>query len=233
MGSSITSFRQVLRQAWSRRVFLIVTTATPPLPLNRLTVDYITNLRDPEWEEQERSYHETALSEVNSLVRKHNAMAPYIARRALYTRRAELDRMYNESAKEVHEELLAKLRSGKGDEPTFGSARNNDDGSVVARGSSLPSLSVWKMFKELFTWVRHIHLAFCGDLLRRLTAASGSNLAFATALMAGCVIVMAVLIVIGGGKSELQAREEPGSSGTDVPGKQRCVRAWVKFLVFG
>ena len=48
MESAITSFRQILRQAWSRRTILILTTATPPLPLERLTVDYIANLRDPE-----------------------------------------------------------------------------------------------------------------------------------------------------------------------------------------
>jgi len=154
MESSIVSFRQVLRQAWSRRVFLIVSTATPPLSLDRITVDYITNLRDPEWEEQERSYHETALSEVNSLVRKYNAMAPYIARRALYTRHVELERMYSESVKEVHGELLAKLTRGKGDEPTFGSGRNDeDDDPVVARGAPLPSMSVWTMFKESFARV--------------------------------------------------------------------------------
>ena len=153
MESAITSFRQVLRQSWSRRVFLVLTTATPPPLPDRLTVDYIMNMRDPDWEERERSYHETALGEVNSLVRKYNAMAPYIARRALYTRDVELERLYKESAKEIHEKLAAKL-SGKGDEMALGSGRNDEgDDFTNAHGASLPSLGIWAMVKGLFTWV--------------------------------------------------------------------------------
>ena len=153
MESAITSFRQILRQAWSRRTILISTTATPPLPLERLTVDYIVNLRDPEWEERERSYHETAIDEVNSLVRKHNAMAPYIARRALYVRNVELERMYKESAKEIHQKLVAKL-GGKDNETALGSGRNDEgDDFTNAHGTPLPSLSIWAMVTELFTRV--------------------------------------------------------------------------------
>ena len=152
METAVASFRQVLRQAWSRRVLLVVTTATQPPPPERLTVDYITRIRDPEWEEQERSYHETALSEVNSLVRKHNAMAPYIARRALYTRSVELDRLYKESAQEIHEKLVAKL-SGKGYE-TSGSGRGDEDDNLAnSHGASLPSIGIWAMIKEWFTRV--------------------------------------------------------------------------------
>ena len=155
MESAITSFRRVLKQAWSQQVSLVVTTATPPPSLDILTVNYIANLRDPEWEEQERFYHETALSEVNSLVRKYNAMAPFIARRALYARNIELERLYKESAEEIHEKLLTKL-SGKTDEPTFGSRRANEGEDFTnVHGISLPSLGIWAMFKELFTLVSH------------------------------------------------------------------------------
>ena len=150
MESAITSFRQVLRQAWSRRALLVVTTETPPPPLDRLTVDHIKTLRDPEWEDQERSYHETALSEVNSLVRKYNAMAPYIARRALYTRDVELERLYKESAKEIHKRLVAKLSSQGNDESTFSPTRKD---STRTHGASLPSLGIWAMVKGFFTWV--------------------------------------------------------------------------------
>ena len=111
------------------------------------------NMRDPEWEERERSYHETALGEVNSLVRKYNAMAPYIARRSLYVRNVELERLYKESAKEIHEALVAKL-SGEGNEMALGSGRNDeDDDFAKTHGATLPSLGIWAMVKELFTWV--------------------------------------------------------------------------------
>jgi len=111
------------------------------------------DLRDPEWEERERSYHENALDEVNSLVRKHNAMAPYIARRALYTLSSELERTYKESAKEIHRELIAKL-SGKSGETALGSGRDDEfDDFTNTHETSFPSLSIWAMIKELFTGV--------------------------------------------------------------------------------
>ena len=111
------------------------------------------DLRDPEWEKRERSYHEAALDEINSLVRKHNAMAPYIARRALHTLDIELERTYKESAKEIHQEVVAKL-NGKGGETMPGSGRDDEvDDFTNAHGASLPSLGIWAMVKELFTRV--------------------------------------------------------------------------------
>ena len=159
MESAIASFRQVLRQSWSRRVFLVLTTAIPPTPLDRVTVDYIMSMRDPEWEERERSYQETALGEVNSLVRKYNAMAPYIARRPLYMHDVELERLYKESANEIHEKLVAKL-SGKGDEIALGSGRNDEDDDFAnTHGGSLPSLGIWAMVKGLFTRVSSLAIS--------------------------------------------------------------------------
>lgn len=152
MESAIASFRGVLRQAWSRRVLLILTTSTPPPSLERLTIDYVMDLRDREWEERERSYHEAALDEVNSLVRKHNAMAPYIARRALYTLSAELERTYKESANEIHQELVAKL-SGKRGETTLGSGRGDVDDFTNPHETPFPSLGLWAMVRELFARV--------------------------------------------------------------------------------
>ena len=199
MESAITSFRQVLRQSWSRRVFLVLTTAIPPPPPDRLTVDYIMNMRDPEWEERERSYHEIALGEVNSLVRKYNAMAPYIARRALYIRDVELERLYKESAKEIHEKLVAKL-SGKGDEMTLGSGRNDEgDDFANSHGASPPSLGIWAMVKELFSWVSSFDIPaeVCLGLFKRSTATSGRILALASRLMSSRVIMMAGSTGIG------------------------------------
>ena len=129
------------------------------------------NMRDPEWEERERSYHETALGEVNSLVRKYNAVAPYIARRALYTRNVELERLYKEGAKEIHEKLVAKL-SGKGGETTLGSGRNGgDDDFVNTHETSLPSLGIWAMVKQLFARVS----LFDVSVLRRFAEAFRSD----------------------------------------------------------
>ena len=58
-------------------------------------------LRDREWEERERSYHDIAIAELNSLVRKHNALAPYAVRRPYYTRDTELAKAYENCAEEI------------------------------------------------------------------------------------------------------------------------------------
>ena len=116
-------------------------------------MDYIASLRDPEWEERERSYHETALGEVNSLVRKYNAMAPYVARRALYMRNVELERLYKESAGEIHEKLVTKL-GGEGDGTALGPGHDEDEDFANTNGTSLPSLGIWAMVKKLFARVR-------------------------------------------------------------------------------
>lgn len=54
--------------------------------------------------------------------------------------------------------------------------------------------------------------------------------------MGSCVIMMAGSTGIGWEKFELRQakRLSAGPSGTDTyDGKQRCVRAWVKMLIFG
>lgn len=68
-------------------------------------------------------------------------------------RDVELERLYKEGAKEIHEKLVAKL-SGGGDEMTPGSGRNEEgDDFVNTHGTPVPSLSIWGMVKELFTRV--------------------------------------------------------------------------------
>lgn len=48
------------------------------------------------------AYHDAALEEVNSLVRKYNGLAPYTVRRPYYVRSVELDKSYEECAESVH-----------------------------------------------------------------------------------------------------------------------------------
>jgi DnaJ homolog subfamily C member 28 len=109
MESSIATFRNILQSAWIRR-------ATRSLPLShgydpsfpfRLTASYLSNLRDVEWEERERGYHEHAIGEVNSFIRKYNGIAPYTVRRGLLTREDELKRCYEGSGERILEELRA------------------------------------------------------------------------------------------------------------------------------
>src|ERR1700761_5152419 len=84
LESAVTAFRATLRQSWVRRAVRMLTLTrsqlTPPS-----TAD-VRALRDGEWETRERAYHDSALAEVNSLVRKYNGLAPYAVRRAYYVR---------------------------------------------------------------------------------------------------------------------------------------------------
>jgi hypothetical protein len=61
-----------------------------------------------------RAYHDSALAEVNSLVRKYNALAPYAVLRAYYVREVELARIYHESGEEILRELEGRLRDSGG-----------------------------------------------------------------------------------------------------------------------
>ncbi|KAI0758078.1 hypothetical protein C8Q74DRAFT_296365 [Fomes fomentarius] len=101
LESAVSTFREILKQSWTRRAIRTLTAMHPASLLPKLTVDDVTVMRDPQWEEKERSYHETALEEVNALVRKYNGLAPYAVRRAYYMRSAELERVYKEAGPDI------------------------------------------------------------------------------------------------------------------------------------
>jgi len=62
---------------------------------------------------REKAYHESALAEVNALVRKYNALAPYSVRRAYYVRDVELGRMYEEGTEDIIQEFTGRLRGSR------------------------------------------------------------------------------------------------------------------------
>jgi DnaJ family protein C protein 28 len=93
----------------------------PPSILSKFTLETIKVHRDRDWVNKEKGYHETAVAELNSLVRKYNAMAPYAVRRPYYIREVEIGRAYDEAAPDIMQ-MIAKrgqetdstLRSGNG-----------------------------------------------------------------------------------------------------------------------
>jgi hypothetical protein len=90
LEAAVGTFRSVLKQSWVRRAVRMLTLSRQPL--RELSLADAQASRDKEWEVSERAYHESALAEVNTLVRKYNALAPYAVRRAYYVRDVELDR---------------------------------------------------------------------------------------------------------------------------------------------
>ncbi|KAG0709927.1 hypothetical protein DFH29DRAFT_886540 [Suillus ampliporus] len=96
LETAVNAFRDVLRQSWTRRAIRNLTMLQPAAMLPSLSLGRVTSLRDREWEERERSYHDTAVAELNSLVRKYNGLAPYSVRRPYYSREVELANAYQD-----------------------------------------------------------------------------------------------------------------------------------------
>lgn len=89
----------------------MLTVSRPAASLPQLALKDVTSWRDVEWEARERSYHDTALVEINSLVRKYNAMAPYAVRRTVYTREYELDKVYQDSGDDILRGIADRVNS--------------------------------------------------------------------------------------------------------------------------
>ncbi|KAG8757829.1 hypothetical protein FRC14_001361 [Serendipita sp. 396] len=142
LESSVAAFRNILRDAWVRRAVrtLSLTHAHNLEYLHNLTPESLSTLRDKEWEEKESSYHEHAISELNSLVRKYNGMAPYSVRRGLHTREGELARVYSISGEHIFNELRAVTSSRQ----THG--KSDPEGRSSA--SSSPESSLWAQFVD-------------------------------------------------------------------------------------
>lgn len=102
LESSVHAFRQILRQSWIRRALRLLRSTTPA---DTVTLSQIKGLRDEEWFRRERTYHETALAEVNAMVRKYNTLAPYAVRKPYYMLDVEIERLFEECAEEIFNEV--------------------------------------------------------------------------------------------------------------------------------
>ncbi|KAI0722292.1 hypothetical protein C8T65DRAFT_628868 [Cerioporus squamosus] len=155
LESAVNTFREVLKQSWTRRAIRTLTAMHPAHLLPKLSLADITSMRDPDWEKKERGYHETALEEVNSLVRKYNGLAPYAVRRAYYMRDAELDRMYKEAGEDILRGLEERAREGYGaPRRTVGSWDEETGGVGGQGGASWGAFGLRDMFREMVAAIR-------------------------------------------------------------------------------
>ncbi|KAI1795106.1 hypothetical protein LXA43DRAFT_939587 [Ganoderma leucocontextum] len=160
LETAVNSFREILKQSWTRRALRTLTHMHPAELLPRLTLADVTALRDMEWEEKERAYHETALEELNSLVRKYNGLAPYAVRRAYYMTSAELERVYQEAGKDILRGLEERAQQVLGGGPRRRSGFQGDDSDEDAGGGgggdglSGGPLRLRDMFRELVNAIR-------------------------------------------------------------------------------
>ena len=87
-------------------------------PGEQRLVDVATRYRDAEWEERERAYHVHELKRLNDLIRKHNHLAPFTARKGLMVLDVELGAMYTRAlprlVHEISTILIQKVEGGNG-----------------------------------------------------------------------------------------------------------------------
>ncbi|KAI0682623.1 hypothetical protein C8Q76DRAFT_322146 [Earliella scabrosa] len=157
LENAVNTFREVLKQSWTRRAIRTLTAMHPAALLPKLTLADVTTMRDTEWEDKERSYHETALEEVNALVRKYNGLAPYAVRRAYYMRRAELERVYKEAGEDILQGLEERARQGFSVGPRRAASTADDDeggGGGGGEGVSRGVFGLRAMFSEMVAAIR-------------------------------------------------------------------------------
>lgn len=160
LESAIASFRNTLQASWTRRAIRMLSLSRPPSALAALTLLDITSIRDTEWEARERAYHDTAIEEVNSLVRRYNGVAPYPVRKPYHDRKTELDRAYQESAEGIMKGLEERIQSmisrrtsmgggnfGEADELDGGRGGNGLSPEVT---TGLSGWEIWEVVRALF-----------------------------------------------------------------------------------
>lgn len=109
LDSSVQTFRDILQTAWIRRAVRMLNQSGnyDPSYLATATPESLSLLRDVEWEQKERAYHEHAIAELNSQVRRYNGLAPYSVRRGLFTVESELARCYSNCGQHILDALKA------------------------------------------------------------------------------------------------------------------------------
>ena len=126
LDDAISSFRELLKQSWTRRAIRNLTTDHPPQILAKFTLSDVKSYRDKVWEQRETSYHEKAVDEVNSLVRKYNGLAPYAVRRPYYTRSVEVTKAYEDSAEDILRGVKERLTNVTGTGNQMGGSKTSD-----------------------------------------------------------------------------------------------------------
>ncbi|EST08886.1 DnaJ, subfamily C [Kalmanozyma brasiliensis GHG001] len=137
LETELAGWRGRFDEGWVRRASRMIITSSlrdglEPLPLTshsaeaippaRTTgearlVEVATRYRDAEWETRERSYHAHEVKRLNDLVRRHNHLAPFTARKGLMVLDVELAAMYKRTLpKLVYEvsRLLTQQTTGEG-----------------------------------------------------------------------------------------------------------------------
>lgn len=69
--------------------------------------------RDPDWEQTERSYHNTAINNLNTLTRSYNLMAPQMAQKPYFNLQRELNACFADIAPQIAEAIKERALAPK------------------------------------------------------------------------------------------------------------------------
>ncbi|KAM0749264.1 hypothetical protein T439DRAFT_326993 [Meredithblackwellia eburnea MCA 4105] len=154
LEAETSSFRNELRAAWVRR-------AVRMLSLGGVTKNAIwlaqNGWRDAEWEQKERSFHEAAISSLNSLTRRYNTQAPYTVRRSLFKVEKELESCFKDSGSVIADDLKRIMDGGYSATTSVGRGKGGEerivqiDGFGEERGAVKETM--WRAFRRLITQV--------------------------------------------------------------------------------
>ncbi|KAI0034594.1 hypothetical protein K488DRAFT_45199 [Vararia minispora EC-137] len=147
LESAVVSFREVLKQSWTRRAIRMLTLAHRPSALTAFSLANVQAFRDEEWLARERAYHTVAINELNALVRKYNGLAPYAVRRPYHALDVELNRAYSDAGPDVLSGLAESARQTS-NRPLAGRGLigdNDGDGPAASDESGVggESLRIW------------------------------------------------------------------------------------------
>ncbi|KZT44281.1 hypothetical protein SISSUDRAFT_976541 [Sistotremastrum suecicum HHB10207 ss-3] len=154
MESSLQSLRLMLRSSWIRRTVRMLTLTGDAA--HNWTIEELKHHRDPEWEQRELAFHEQAITDLNSLIRKYNTVAPYVVRRPYTTRETELQLAIEGSAQHIYEKLQAKDSAQS--QATGSSVEDISDdpstSSTGATGSALTNIRLRDVLRDLWQNMR-------------------------------------------------------------------------------
>lgn len=119
--------------------------------LSTLSASDLSKLYDHEWEQKERGFHEAAIGEINSLVRKYNGIAPYSVRRPFHNVKGELELCYEKSGEALLDQL--KQREQHAAAAREGRFIDEDDEGRHSLGGASPDLNRPATFWERLTRV--------------------------------------------------------------------------------
>jgi len=94
------------------------------------------------------------VKEVNSLVRKYNALAPYIVRRPYYTREVEMERMYAACAEDIWRELAQRSHGAKVEPRSLNTHGGTATAGTVDGGEGFGNS--WSVRELLREWIESL-----------------------------------------------------------------------------